>query len=74
MLNVANNPFMLSVVVLIVANNPFMLNVANNPFMLNVVAPLDLPERSTLYSPGSIGGLQRLVCWISKSDLGGTTV
>ncbi len=31
--NVANNPFMLSVVVL----NVVMLNVSNNPFMLSVV-------------------------------------
>ena len=33
MLNVANNPFMLSVVML----NVVMLSVANNPFMLSVV-------------------------------------
>ncbi len=50
--NVANNLFMLSVI---------MLNVANNPFVLIVVAPLGLLERSSLQSPGSIGGLQRPV-------------
>jgi hypothetical protein len=40
MLNVANNPFMPSVIMLNVANNPFMLSVIMlNAVMLSVVAP-----------------------------------